>query len=536
MRRLRVLGVCLSPLALVLASGLALAAQHVQIIPEVNHGLTPALRTLPYEPTGVYMVRPWLKAPGADAPVANVEDPALQETAGPMVNTVPGLNVLGVGNGFVGPSGPFTVQYAPPDTNAAVGATQVVETVNISLAVFDKSTGTPTAGPTSINTLWTGVDLSCANGSNLSDPVVLYDQLAGRWVIEIITVSSPYKYCYAVSTSNDATGTYYAYAFTDTVGLPDYTKIGVWPDAYYHSARMFRNGSTYLGPKACAVDRSSMLTGSPATMQCFQISNSGVDGMLPSDLDGNVLPPGGSPNYFLLLPLSDSGTSTSLQLWKFHVDFTNPANSTFTGPSNITVKSYTEAGSFRGSVPQLGTANKLDGLGFSLMHRLAYRNFPTANPPHESLVVTHNVAVGPSTARRYAPRWYEIRSPGTVPVVYQQGSYSPDATYRWAGSIAMDKLGDIALGYSASSSTINPAIRYTGRFFFNPVNAMQAESTIFNGTGSQTGGLDRWGDYSSMSVDPADGCTFWYAQEYIPRNGSFNWSTRLASFKFSFCK
>jgi hypothetical protein len=257
--------------------------------------------------------------------------------------------------------------------------------------------------------------------------------------------------------------------------------------------------------------------------------------MLPSDLDGSKLPPAGSPNYFLLLPLPDSGTSTSLTLLKFHVDFATPSNSTLTGPTNITVASYTEAGSFGGAVPQLGTSTRLDGSGFSLMHRLAYRNFPNAPTPHESLVATHNVSVGQGANMRYAPRWYEIRNPGGVPVVAQQGTFSPDTTYRWTGSIAMDKAGDIALGYSASSSTIHPQIRYTGRVPTDPIGTLQAEATIFAGNGSQTGGLDRWGDYSSMAIDPVDDCTFWYANEYIPVNGSFNWATGLFSFKFPSC-
>lgn len=517
--------------ALLLLLGLPIAAQHVQVIREDNHGVSGALRNMPYEPFNAPHMRPWLKGPSANRPAAQQEDGALQDVAGPMLPTTPGLNLLGVGNGFVGPNGTFSNYYAPPDTNAAVGPTQVVETINTSLAVFDKTTGTPTAGPTFIYTLWTGVDSSCSNSTNLSDPVVLYDQLADRWVIEIITVSSPYKYCYAISTTEDATGTYNVYSFTDTAGLGDYAKIGIWPDAYYHSSRLFAGGASYRGPKACAVDRTSMLAAAAATMQCFQISNTGVDGMLPSSLDGQNLPPAGSPNYFILL-----GSSTTLQLYKFHVDFATPANSTFGGPTNITVASYTEAGSFGGYVPQLGTSQKLDGLGFTLMHRLAYRNFPKAPTPHESLVVTHNVSVGSGTGTRYAPRWYEIRSPGTTPVVYQSGTYSPDATYRWLGSIAMDKRGNIAMGYSASSSTINPAIRYTGRVPANPLGKMAAETTIFNGTGSQTGGLYRWGDYSSMAVDPVDDCTMWYAQEYIPVNGSFNWATRLFSFKFNNCK
>ncbi len=527
--------VCTALFALTLSPAFAGAAQQVQLIPEDGHGLTAPLRTLPYAPPANRIVRARPHPPIPNTPAADVDDPVLQDGASPMVATTPGLNVLGLGTGFPG----FSVFYEPPDTNAAVGATQVVETVNLSLAVFDKTTGSIVAGPTSINTLWTGVDTSCSNGSNLSDPVVLYDQQAGVWVIEIITVSSPYKYCYAVSTTSDATGAYHAYAFTDTVGLPDYAKVGIWSDAYYHSGRMFKGGATYLGPKACAVNRAKMIAGATATMQCFQISNTSADGMLPSSLDGATAPPAGSPNYFMLIPLPDSGSSTTLQMYKFHVDFTTPANSTFTGPTSITVAKFSEARSFGGYVPQSGTTNKLDGLGFTLMHRMAYRNFPSATPPHESLVLNHTVQAGPSTSRRYAPRWYEIRSPGATPVVFQQGSYSPDATYRWAGSIAMDKMGDIALGYSASSSTIHPNIRYTGRIPSNPAGKMQAEATIIAGAGSQTSGGSqpyRWGDYSSMAIDPADDCTFWYAQEYSPANGGFNWATHLFSFKFNSCK
>jgi hypothetical protein len=475
--------------------------------------------------------------PGATAVDSQQDDPVLQEVAGPLVNTTPGLNFSGLGKGFVGPNGTYSVQFAPPDTNAAVGATQVVEVVNLSYAVFDKTTGTAVAGPITLNNLWTGVDSSCSTFTNLSDPVVLYDQIAGRWVIELITTSSPYKFCWAVSTSSDATGTYNAYAFVDTAGLPDYSKIGIWPDAYYLSTRQFNASLTaFLGPKACAADRTSMIAGLAATMQCFQDSNTSVDGMLPSSLDGATLPPAGRPNFFMLIPLPDSGTASSLQMFKFHVDFVVPTNSTFTGPTVITVPSYTEASSFGGFVPQQGTSTKLDGLGFTLMHRMAYRRF-TGTTPHEALVLTHNVSTGSGTTKRYAPRWYEIRSPNSAtPFVFQSGTFSPDTTYRWAASIAMDKVGDIALGYSASSSTIHPSIRYTGRNATDAKGTMQAEAIILVGTGSQTASLTRWGDYSSMAVDPVDDCTMWYAQEDIRSNGSFNWSTQLASFKFTACQ
>lgn len=528
----RFTGVALAPLALLLLAGLPGAAQTAKVIHEDNHGLSAPMWSMPHTPPGEELrVRPRPQIPNAH-PVASIDqdDPALQETAFPEVATTPGLNVLGLGKGFPG----FSVSVAPPDTNAAVGATQVVETVNQSFAVFNKSTGAIVAGPTTMGSLWANVDSNCSNNNNLSDPVVLYDQMAGRWVVEIITVSSPYKFCMAVSSTSDATGTYHAYAFTDSSGLPDYTKMGVWPDAYYLAGRQFNASLTsFLGPIACAADRSAMIAGSSATLQCIQINNPNVDGMLPANLDGATAPPSGSPEYFVLIPLPDSGTSSSLQIYQFH--YVKPSGSTLSGPVNIAVKSYTEASSFGGFVPQSGTTQKLDGTGFTLMHRLAYRNF-TGTGAHESLVVTHSVSVGSSTSKRYAPRWYEIRSPGTTPVVFQQGTYSPNTTWRWCGSIAMDKLGDIALGYSASSSSIHPQIRYTGRVPTDALGSMEAEATIFSGSGSQTGRLNRWGDYSSMAIDPVDDCTFWYSNEYIPSNGSFNWATHLFSFKFTSCQ
>ena len=182
---------------------------------------------------------------------------------------------------------------------------------------------------------------------------------------------------------------------------------------------------------------------------------------------------------------------------------------------------------------QSSTKEKLDSLGDRLMYRLAYRNFGT----YQTMVATHSVAVGTSRKNPFTGvRWYEVRNPGGTPTVYQQSTFSPDTTYRWMPSIAMDKVGNMALGFSASSSSIHPAIRYTGRLATDALDTMGIENSILAGTGSQTTGLNRWGDYSSMAIDPVDDCTFWYANEYIASNGTFNWHTRLASFKFPSCK
>ena len=476
-------------------------------------------------------VRPMLTVPGHSDTTEGAEDSALQEIAGPTVGTTPGLNLLGIGTGFVGPSGSYTDQYAPPDTNGTVGATQYVQMVNISYAVFDKVTGNPTLGPLTFNTIFNGFGGACTSSTNVSDPTVLYDKLAGRWFIEYFTVSAPYTFCLAVSATSDATGSYHRYAFVTTAGLPDYTKTGTWPDAYYLSSRIFKNGSTYIGPMACAADRSQMLTGAAATLQCIQIKSTTLDGMLPSDLDGTTAPPTGSPNYYAIQGATGSNT---LDIYKFHVDFTTPANTTFTGPTAIPVAKYTQATS-SSAVPQPGTTQKLDALGNFLMFRLAYRNLATAATPYESLLLTHSINVGTSTKKRIGVRWYEIRNPAIATTVYQQGTFSPSALYRWMGSIAQDKLGDIALGYSGSSTTVHPEVLYTGRVPTDPLGKMEAEAVIFAGAGSQSSGLSRWGDYSGMSVDPVDDCTFYYTTEYIPTTGTFNWSTRIFSFKFPSC-
>lgn len=220
--------------------------------------------------------------------------------------------------------------------------------------------------------------------------------------------------------------------------------------------------------------------------------------------------------------------SNSLNLWKFHVDWTTPANTTFTGPTSLPVASFAAACNGGTCIPQLGTSQQLDSLGDRLMYRLAYRNFGD----HESLVVNHSVTAGSSVG----VRWYEIRNPNGAVTVFQQGTYAPDSSYRWMGSIAMDHNGNIGLGFSISSGSRHPGIHYTGRLTTDPLGFMgQGEAVLFDGAGSQLSNLNRWGDYSTMTVDPTDDCTFWYANQYLQADGTFNWSTRIGSFKFPGC-
>ncbi|HEX9037000.1 MAG TPA: hypothetical protein VF808_08430, partial [Ktedonobacterales bacterium] len=507
----------------------AAAGQHATVSHSVKNDVSIPLRDMPGRPSSGHTGQ-------ADnfAPLKTVRqgrpnslNPHVQTTIGPSIASTTN-NFDGVGNGFSGPNGTFSVASAPPDTNGAVGPQDYVQTVNSDFAVFNKdatrgAVGSVRYGPVAINTLWSGFGGLCQT-DNDGDPTVVYDGIANRWVISQFAVTNPnpnYYQCIAVSTTSDPTGSYYRYSFSYTA-FPDYPKMAVWPDAYYETYNLFTGGTTFAGAEDCAFDRSSMLNGAAATQQCFTTSTA-YGGILPSNLDGSTLPPSGSPNYVIGLD-----TTTSLAFWKFHVDWTTPANSTFSGPTSIPVASYAQACSGGTCVPQSGTTNQLDSLADRVMYRFAYRNFGS----YESLVVDHAVTSGSTVGMR----WYELRSPNATPTVYQYGTYSPDSTYRWMGSIAEDASGDMAMGFSTSSSSAHPGISYTGRLVGDALNTMgQGEASIIVGGGSQTGTLTRWGDYSAMTVDPADGCTFWYTSEYIPSNGSFNWKTRIGSFKYSSC-
>lgn len=456
-------------------------------------------------------------------PAAGVvgRDTALQTVsiAAPTVGNV--VSFDGVGSGAFG----FVPNAAPPDTNGAIGDTQYVQWVNESFAVFSKA-GTLLFGPAAGNTLFQalGATHPCAV-HNDGDPIAQFDKAAHRWVMTQFSVTSGstqgFWQCVAVSQTADATGAYNVYGFNyGTVPFNDYPKLAVWSDGYYITYNIFNNGATFGGAKLCSFDRSSMLAGLPATQICFQLSPS-FGGVLPADLDGPTPPPAGSPEYFV------NFGANSLNIWKFANTNFAAGTATLTGPVNVPVAAFAAACGGGTCIPQLGTAQTLDSLADRLMYRLAYRNFGD----HEALVVNHSVTAGTATGIR----WYEIRSPGTTPTIFQQGTFAPDTAFRWMGSAAMDSAGNIALGYSVSSGTLNPSVRFTGRAPTDPLGTMGTELSIQAGTGSQLTGLARWGDYSSMSVDPADDCTFWYTTEYLKANGTFNWSTRIGNFKFAGC-
>ncbi len=449
-------------------------------------------------------------------------DTVVQKLMAPLVMPAPILNFDGI------PFPGVSCNCAPPDTDGEVGATQYVQMVNEGYQVFNKITGASMLGPLSINSVWSGFGGVCQSNGN-GDPVVLYDQLANRWLIsQFAGLSVPTDECIAVSTTSDATGAYNRYGFHLGTNFFDYPHLAVWPDAYYMADNVFNAaGTARLGPQPFAFDRAAMLAGTAATFVSTGITGGSSESYyLPADLDGSILPPAGAPNSFVEWP--GSGT---YKVFHFHADFVTPASSTFTlfaSPAAAGFASLCPA--TRNCVPQLGSTSNLDGIGDRLMFRAADRFFPDG---HESLVGNYSVSSGGVAGIR----WFELRNVTSGPVTkFQESTYQPDTTWRWMGSTAMDTQGNLALGFSASSASIFPQLRYAGRLVTDPVNTLaQGEAHLFDGTGSQLTTGNRWGDYSDMTVDPVDDCTFWYTQEYYQTTSSFNWRTRIGNFKFPNC-
>ncbi|HEV2476533.1 MAG TPA: choice-of-anchor tandem repeat GloVer-containing protein [Candidatus Dormibacteraeota bacterium] len=451
-------------------------------------------------------------------------DPVLQTTPPAAAGPALAGSFEGIGAGIPG----YNVTLAPSDVNGAIGPNHYVQIANTSIAVFSR-TGAIILNPEPISTLWTGFGGLCET-TNGGDPIVLYDRLADRWLVSQLAyagangTSVPYENCVAVSTTNDPTGAYFRYAFPRSE-LPDYAKFSVWPDAYYMTDNDFQNGNTFNGATFAALDRNAMLTGAAATMLVYTLFYASP---LPAGFDGLTPPPAGEPGFALAL----SG-SNGLALWRLHADFVTPNNSTLTGPITINVAPFRElCNGFFSCVPQAAPGGYLASLGDRLMYRVAYRNFGD----HESLVASHSVDPGAGGNISGGLRWYELRDPAGAPALYQQGTFAPDGNFRWMGSAGMDARGDIAAGYSVSGPSMAPSIAMTGRLAGDPLGTFpQGETSVIQGTGVQQYYLERWGDYTSMAVDPVDDCTFWYTNQYLTTTGTFNWHTRVASFKYPAC-
>ncbi len=454
-------------------------------------------------------------------------DPVVQNFLAPALMPAPILNFDGI------PFPGVACNCAPPDTDGEVGLTQYVQIVNEGYQVFNKSTGASVLGPSGISTIWSGFGGVCQSNGD-GDPIVIYDQIANRWVIsQFAGAGTPTDECIAVSTTSDATGSYNRYGFHLGSNFFDYPKIGMWPSAsdngYYMSDNVFNSsGTAFLGTQVFAFDRAAMLTGAVAAFVTPGLTPGGSanEALLPADLDGSTLPTGPCP--FVEFP--DGGNGNTYRTWLLHPDFVTPANTTFTQRASPAAAAYTAlCPGTRACVPQPAGTN-VDGIGDRLMHRLPYRIIGGV----ERVVGNYTVSSGGVAGIR----WFELRNVTSgVESVFQQSTYQPDTTWRWMGSIAQDQSGDMALGFSASSTTVFPSVRSAGRLVGDPANTLaQGETNMFTGLGSQSGTSSRWGDYSAMSVDPVDDCTFWYTQEYYPAGTtSFNWRTRIASFKFPGC-
>jgi hypothetical protein len=446
----------------------------------------------------------------------------------PVDQTTPGtraaLPILESFDGIPGPTG------NPSDVSIAVGPNHIVQVVNWSMAVYSKrgasyaTSGMLLRGPVASNSVFAGFGGSCQTSTAIDhgDVVVRYDQLAQRWVFFQPVLRAPYKMCYAVSTGPDPLGTYYRYEFTRSL-FPDYPRPGIWPDGYYVGTS---TGDDVVQKHLCVADRTSMLSGQPATEQCLNMS--GANFLNPSDLEGTTLPPAGAPNLVLATggtQLNNVLADNGVYAYKFHVDWTTPAHTTFTGPTKVTVApySYLCGGQLTNCVPQPNSTQRLDAQGDKLMQRVVYRNFGT----HQSLVVTHSIT-GPAGGGGL--RWYEFRvNAAGDPALYQQSTYAPDTSYRWLGSAAMDRLGNIGIGYSFGGAANFPGQRFAARSAADPLGTLSfQESVLIAGQASQSGTL-RWEDFATTAIDPSDDATFWYAGDYLKTGGAR--AIRIGSFR-----
>ena len=480
-------------------------------------------------------------------------DPVFQRFRRPLANapmisspllTFEGLrNTDNLSAGF-----PFLV--APPDPNAAVGPNNIVEMVNLVFAVYDKL-GNQLSAPMLLGNLWQGFAVpDCTDESG--DPVVLYDRHNDRWLLTQFTTRGPTFFnCVAISQTPDPTGPYFLYAFSAGQFFPDYPKYGVWSDSYLLTSRDFGPSGQY-GISVYALEKQAMVDGDPnAGMVHFFLDSAVVpisqigDGLLPADVDSQQQPNDGAPAP-IVGTMDDDGPYgapfDALNIYNLTVNWgQQPANASLNLVAQIPVAAFNStfpcfapppASPTRSCIPQPGTTRQIDILSYRQRptFRLAYRKFDN----YETMVTNQSVQALPGVA---GVRWYEIRRSGGLYSLFQQGTYAlNDGVNRWMGSIAMDDIGNIGLGFSVSNATtVFPGIRYTGRLAGDPLGQMTlGEGVIINGSGSQTA-TSRWGDYTDLNIDPTDGCTFWYVNEYYQITSRANWQTRIGNFRLPGC-
>lgn len=455
----------------------------------------------------------------------------------------------------------FGFRLSPPDTEGDVGPNHYVQVINLTIRIFDK-TGTPLIPARKFSSVFTALGPPCG-AEDGGDPIALYDPMADRWLLSQFCFPfgdpGPYFETIAISQTPDPTGAYYLYNFEVSAGngqFPDYPHLGVWPDGYYMTTNQFLGGVSFDGGGVFAFDRAKMLVGDPTASFIYFNRNlasfpEGQAGALPADMDGVRPPPLGAPCPIAYFTANEFGDpADGMRIFDFHADFATPANSTLIERpessaipgGGIPVAPFdptSPAG--RDDIPQPAPATaaaNLDSISDRIMHRLQYINFGT----HESLVVTHSVDANATAAYRSGIRYYQFRkNPGVSPwTVFEQGTYAgdvpaTDTTHRWMGSAAMNAGGDLAVGYSAASSSVFPSIRYAARFAADvPGSLAQGEQTMFAGTGVQTDTGSRWGDYSALSLDPSDDCSFWYTTETYTAasqaTSGVGWITKIGKF------
>ena len=515
------------------------------------------LRNLPYIPPAPSILhRPLTRYPRPD-----IQDPAESATSGfvrwqalikeilppvpnmpPPLLTFDGINFVEEGTG-----------HWVPDTNGDVGPNHYVQSVNESFRVFDKN-GNPLTDAITFNSLFAplGGGTPCGNHQNRGDPFLFYDQIADRWVITDFAYpfsANSFWECIAVSQTSDPTGAYFLYALQVDPANPnrlgDYPKFGLWPDAYYLTMNEFTDFAIFNGVRVYALDRASMISGGPTNAVGFTIGLEGVGdsgSLVPAGFRTGDPPPAGRDEFLIAVDWTYPGVVlTQVHGWLFHVDFVNPANSTLgVGPDHapnaeIAVEPFIQAWTppqNLNHVPQKGTADKLDTLGYLIMTPVVYQNRDGTESLWADQTVMLNYPDGPT-----AINWYQFDVTGgnfpATPVQQQSWSNGNDGLWRWMPSIAVDQNGNTAIGYSISSPNMFPSIRYAGRLASDPLNDLgQGEAIMTNGTGSQTHPGGRWGDYSMTTIDPADGITFWHTNEYCVTTSSLNWYTRVGKFQF----
>ena len=447
----------------------------------------------------------------------------------------------GMGFGFKGPQDPGQMRN-PSDNSLAVGPNHIVEIVNSRMSIYTKkgamfdTTGRVLYGAAPTNVLFAGFGGICEPRPN-GDAVVRYDQLAKRWlyVMPIFRRGTPapgrqqgdYAMCYAVSVGEDPLGPFHRYEFTRPL-FPDYPRPAIWPDGYYIPTS---TGDDVIEKHACVADRTKMLQGLAATEQCVIIPD--VNFLNNADIDGYGLPPAGAPNIMVATggtQLRKDFDDDGLYVWKFHVDWDDPANTKVTGPQKLSVAPYHYLcdGQLTSCVTQPGTDRRLDAQGDKIMNRVVYRNIEG----RESILALHSVN---TTAGAGGVRWYELRlDDKRDPYVHQQSTYAPDGFYRWMGSMGMDRQGNIGIGYSFGGAPNYPGQRFAARTADAPSGALDLrEAVLVEGQASQTNTL-RWEDYTTLAMDPVDDCTFWYVGDYLKR-GAQNYTTRIGGFRLPDC-